>query len=92
MRIPNTDLILIPGHIHPEQRTIESVIEDDISFMGVDGNLVEGRLNPLGERFIHTEIYKVRKDVGAVIHAYPKVINVEHKRGEGYLLYTPLTP
>jgi L-fuculose-phosphate aldolase len=35
-----------------------------------NGNLVQGNKAP-GERFIHTEIYKVRPDVGAIIHAHP---------------------
>ena len=75
VRIPGTDLILIPGHIHPERRTIGSLTEEDISLMDLDGKLVEGKLKPPGEKYIHTEIYKLRKDVGSVIHMHPKVVN-----------------
>ena len=75
VRIPGTDVILIPGHIHPERRTIDSLREEDISLMDLDGNLLEGKLSPPGEKYIHTEIYKLRKDVGSVIHFHPKVVN-----------------
>jgi ribulose-5-phosphate 4-epimerase/fuculose-1-phosphate aldolase len=75
VRIPGTDLILIPGHIHPERRTIDSITEEDLSLIDLDGNLVEGRLSPPNEKYIHTEIYKVRKDVGSVVHSHPKVVN-----------------
>ena len=75
VRIPGTDRVLIPGHIHPERRTLESLTEEDISLMDIDGNLLEGRLSPPGEKFIHTEIYKSRPDAGSVIHAHPKMAN-----------------
>jgi len=88
LRIPGTDTILIPGHIHPERRTIDSLKEEDISIMDLDGKLVEGVLSPPGERFIHTEIYKVRKDVGAVAHIHPKVATALSVSGKEIL---PLT-
>lgn len=74
-RVPGTDYILMPGHIHPEHRTIDSLQEDDIILVDSDGNLMEGKLSPLGERYIHTEIYKRRKDVGSVIHSHPVLAN-----------------
>jgi L-ribulose-5-phosphate 4-epimerase len=75
VRIPGTDRVLIPGHIHPEGRTLESLTEKDISLMDLDGNLLEGRLSPPGEKFLHAEIYKARRDVGSVIHAHPQMAN-----------------
>lgn len=73
MRIPGTDLIIIPGHIHPEHRTIESLTEDDISMIDLNGKWLDGKLSPPGEKYIHTEVYKLRKDVGSVVHTHPKV-------------------
>jgi len=75
VRIPGTELILIPGHIHPERRTIDSLTEEDISLMDLDGRLIEGKLSPPREKYIHTEIYKLRPDVGSVVHAHPKMVN-----------------
>ena len=88
LRIPGTEQILIPGHIHPERRTIDSLTEADISIMDLDGKLVEGKLNPPGERFLHTEIYKRRTDVGAVAHIHPKVTTALGLAGKEIL---PLT-
>lgn len=72
-RLPDSDMILIPGHIHPEHRTIESLTEEDITLINLDGKLIEGRLSPPGEKYIHTEIYKLRSDVRSVVHSHPKV-------------------
>jgi L-fuculose-phosphate aldolase len=43
----------------------------DIIKIDLDGNVVEGRLKPTSETPMHTEIYKVREDVNAVVHAHP---------------------
>lgn len=70
-RVPGTDMLLMSGHIHPVGRTLDSISEDDISLVNLEGEKLEGRLNPPGEKFIHTEVYKARPDVGAVVHAHP---------------------
>lgn len=44
--------------------------EDDIVMVDADGNLLEGARKPTSERILHTNIYKERPDVGAVIHAH----------------------
>lgn len=70
VRIPDTDQIVIPGHIHKLRRTLDSLTEDDLAVIDLEGNWVEGKLKPPGERFIHTEIYKIRPDVNSVVHAH----------------------
>jgi ribulose-5-phosphate 4-epimerase/fuculose-1-phosphate aldolase len=65
------DKALILGHAHKSGKTLNQVTEDDIVSIDLDGSLVEGRLAPPGERFIHSEIYRARPDVGAVVHAHP---------------------
>lgn len=42
-----------------------------ISTMDAHGETIDGATAPM-ERYIHTEIYKARRDVGAVIHGHPK--------------------
>ena len=44
---------------------------EDLSLMDAQGETVDGGTPPM-ERYIHTEIYKVRRDVNAVIHGHPK--------------------
>lgn len=44
---------------------------EDISTIDAKGETVDGATAPI-ERHIHTEIYKVRRDVGSIIHGHPK--------------------
>ena len=45
---------------------------DDIVTIDLDGNLVEGRAKPPLEFHIHSEIYRARADVHAVMHTHPR--------------------
>jgi L-fuculose-phosphate aldolase len=44
----------------------------DIVAVDLDGNLVEGTARPPFEFHIHSEIYRVRPDIGAVMHTHPQ--------------------
>ena len=45
---------------------------DDLVTVDLDGNLVEGSARPPFEFHIHSEIYRVRPDVHAVMHTHPR--------------------
>ena len=45
---------------------------DDIVTSDLDGNLVEGSARPPLEFHIHSEVYRVRSDVNAVMHTHPQ--------------------
>ena len=45
---------------------------DDIVAVDLDGNLIEGSARPPFEFYIHSEIYRVRPDVHAVMHTHPR--------------------
>jgi len=45
---------------------------DDIVAVDLDGKLVEGTANPPLEFHIHSEMYRARADVNAVMHTHPK--------------------
>ena len=45
---------------------------DDIVTIDFDGTLVEGSARPPFEFHIHSEIYRVRPDVHAVVHTHPR--------------------
>lgn len=69
-RVPGTDRVLIkPRHSEtmslPDDLAPERVVVADL-----DGTLVEGEEEPPGERFIHTEVYRARPDVGGVVHTH----------------------
>ena len=70
-RIPGTDHVLILGHIHSEGRSLIDTDVDDIVTVGIDGNWLEGRIEPVDERYLHLEIMKARPDVTSVVHAHP---------------------
>src|SRR5215471_4426447 len=52
------------------------VVAEDIMEFDLDGKPIDGRGRPTyQERFIHSEVYKARRDVNAVIHSHsPTVI------------------
>jgi L-fuculose-phosphate aldolase len=45
---------------------------DDIVIVDLDGNLIEGSARPPLEFHIHSEIYRARQDVNAVMHTHPQ--------------------
>ena len=67
VRIPDSPYILVTpsglckGYLKPS----------DIVKIDMDGRVVEGRLKPTSETPMHTEIYKARRDVNAIVHAHP---------------------
>ena len=70
-RVPGTDHMLILGHIHSEGRNLAATDVDDIVTTDIEGNFIEGRIEAVDERFAHTEVYKARPDIQAVVHAHP---------------------
>lgn len=72
VRIPDSDNILINSHSACRSTlTSEDIIEVDL-----EGRSVLPEYHPPGEVPIHTEIYKKRKDVQAVIHNHPHYATV----------------
>jgi ribulose-5-phosphate 4-epimerase/fuculose-1-phosphate aldolase len=65
------DRFLISAAKAPGRVTAEDIMEFDL-----DGNPIDGKDRPIySERFIHSEVYKARADVNAVIHSHsPTVI------------------
>lgn len=72
-RVPGSDRVLILGHIHSEGRSLINTDVDDIVTIDIEGNFIEGRIEAPDERFAHTEVYKARPDIKAVIHAHPNM-------------------
>jgi L-fuculose-phosphate aldolase len=70
-RLDEPDRYLIIGHIHHLGKTFDDLQPEHLTIMDGQGEVVDGKLKPPGERFIHTEIYKMRPDVHSVAHAHP---------------------
>ncbi|KAE8763345.1 class II aldolase/adducin family protein [Georgenia thermotolerans] len=67
VRIPGTDLVLIKttGQCQGDMDTADTVV------MTLDGEVLEPGRKPSKEWRWHTAIYRVRPDVGAVVHQHP---------------------
>ena len=69
-------------HPHDPQRFLMSrarapglVVSADIQEFGLDGELVRPDERPVySERFIHSEVYKARPDVNAVVHSHSPTV------------------
>ena len=55
----------------PHSVGFDEITEDNILTIGLDGAVLAGTARRHSEVFIHSEIYRARPDVGAVIHAHP---------------------
>lgn len=71
-RLPGGDRYLITPKV-----SLAMVTAGDLVTMGVaDGAVVEGKGRPPLEALIHTAIYRARSDVGAIVRAQPKSVEV----------------
>ena len=59
-------------YINSAASTRGALTIDDIVAVDLDGNLVEGSARPPFEFHIHSEIYRARPDVQAVLHTHPR--------------------
>lgn len=77
-RVPGKDRLYI--QIRTESRA--EVTPDSVLLVDFDGNVLEGDGKPPSELVIHTEIYRKRPDVGAVIHNHmPLAVALTMVRG-----------
>ena len=56
--------------IKPSGVDYDTMTPDDMVVMDLQGNKVEGKLNPSSDTPTHVEIYKAFKDVGGVVHTH----------------------
>jgi len=66
-RVPDQENICIK----PRGLGLEEIKPEDLIVVDMEGNLLEGDLSPHGETPIHTEIYKMRRHVGSIVHVHP---------------------
>ncbi len=68
IRVPGQpDLFFMKAHsIGLDEITLENILT-----FNLESELVAGTAKPHSERYIHSEIYRLRPDVNAVIHSHP---------------------
>jgi ribulose-5-phosphate 4-epimerase/fuculose-1-phosphate aldolase len=71
-RVPGTDRVVIKPKHSKKVRSPGELGPDDMIVIDLDGKLVEGDDAPPAECFIHTEIYRARPDVQAVVHTHQR--------------------
>lgn len=77
-RVPGKDRL----YIQTRTESRAEVTPDSVLLVDFDGNVLEGTGKPPSELVIHTEIYRRRPDVGAVIHNHmPLAVALTMVRG-----------
>ena len=66
-RDPETGLV----YLTPSGMNYDTIVEDDIVVLDLDGNRVRGKRRPTIETGMHLGIYKARPEINAVIHTHP---------------------
>ena len=73
--------------IKPSGVDYETMTPDDMVVMDLDGNKVEGKLNPSSDTPTHVEIYKAFKEVGGVVHTHSSYATSWAQAGRGIPCY-----
>lgn len=58
-------VVIKPSGVGYEQMTVEDMVVVDL-----EGNIVEGRLNPSSDTATHLEIYKAFNEIGGIVHTH----------------------
>jgi len=69
-RIPGSDRIVIKPKHSARIRSMRQLTPADMIVIDLDGNQLSGEDPAPSERFIHTEIYRVRPDVSGIVHTH----------------------
>jgi len=67
VKCPDGNIAITPSGV-----TYDVLKPDDIVIMDMDTNLLEGDFKPSSEKHLHSEIYKVRPEVNAVVHTHSR--------------------
>lgn len=74
-RIPGTDFVFIRAR-GAEQGNQLHMTAEQVSLVDLEAKKVEGRYPPPDETKLHTEIYKARPDVRAVVHTHQSIATI----------------
>lgn len=73
--------------IKPSGVEYEDMGPEDMVIMDLDGNKVEGNLNPSSDTATHIEIYKGFKEVGGIVHTHSSYATSWAQAGRGIPCY-----
>ena len=73
--------------IKPSGVEYEDMGPEDMVIMDLDGNRIEGKLNPSSDTATHIEIYKGFKEVGGIVHTHSSYATSWAQAGRGIPCY-----
>ncbi len=73
--------------IKPSGVEYDTMTPDDMVVMDLNGNKVEGKLNPSSDTPTHVEIYKAFKEIGGVVHTHSSYATSWAQAGRGIPCY-----
>lgn len=73
--------------IKPSGVAYESMTEQDLVIVSLDGNVVEGKLNPSTDTPTHIALYKAFKSIGGVAHTHSRWATIWAQSGRGIMPY-----
>jgi L-fuculose-phosphate aldolase len=82
------DLVLIT----PTQMNKGDITTEDVVFIRLDGQVVEGKNKPTGETPMYVNFFRERPDVSSVIHCHPPATNAFAITKEENYLMRPIFP
>jgi L-ribulose-5-phosphate 4-epimerase len=73
--------------IKPSGIEYEEMSADDMVVVNLDGEVVEGNLNPSSDTATHLELYKKFPDVGGIVHTHSNWATIFAQAGRGIKAY-----
>lgn len=67
--------------IKPSGVSYETMTEEDIVVVDLDGHIVEGHLNPSSDTATHIELYKAFPEIGGIVHTHSRNATVWAQAG-----------
>ncbi|WP_375749450.1 L-ribulose-5-phosphate 4-epimerase [Vibrio sp. HN007] len=67
--------------IKPSGVEYDDMQVDDIVVVDLDGNIIEGKLNPSSDTKTHIELYKAFDDIGGVVHTHSRQATIWAQAG-----------
>ncbi len=73
--------------IKPSGVSYETMSAEDMVVVDLDGNVVEGNLNPSSDTPTHVELYKAFKNIGGIVHTHSSFATSWAQAGRGIPCY-----
>lgn len=73
--------------IKPSGVDYDEMTADDMVVLDLEGNTVEGKLNPSSDTATHVKLYKEFKNIGGVVHTHSRWATIFAQAGRGINAY-----